>query len=281
MTPRQTAYGLVAALLLALSAAGAWYWWQRGQAAVPAPGAAAPAASPVAETPASEAPAVAAAPGIQHPIEALGAAEPADVSFDVASALAELFGKDTTLRLFQMDNFAERVVATIDNLGRAHAAPRLWPLAPAQGRFTVARQGDAEVISADNDLRYTPYVLMIETVDLRRLVALYVRLYPRFQRAYEELGYPQRYFNDRVVEVIDQLLATPEPTGPHKVRLPAITGPVQPQQPWVLYEFEDPALQSLKPGQKILVRMGPVNQRRVKARLAEIRRLLTSAPPPR
>jgi hypothetical protein len=140
----------------------------------------------------------------------------------------------------------------------------------------VIKQGDAETISPDNGLRYTPYVLLLENVDLGQAVALYKRFYAQFQRAYEELGYPKRHFNDRLVEVIDLLLATPEATGAIKVNLPAINGPIQPQRPWVLYEFDDPALQSLSAGQQILVRVGPVNQRRLKAKLAEIRALVAA-----
>jgi hypothetical protein len=39
----------------------------------------------------------------------------------------------------------------------------------------------------------------------------------------------------------------------------------------VRYEFADPALESLSSGQKIMLRVGPVNERRLKEKLAEIR----------
>ena len=48
--------------------------------------------------------------------------------------------------------------------------------------------------------------------------ALYRRLYPLFQQAYAELGYPTGHFNDRLVEVVDHLLAAPEPTQPPAVQ---------------------------------------------------------------
>ena len=38
---------------------------------------------------------------------------------------------------------------------------------------------------------------------------MYKQYYPLFQQAYVDLGYPEGYFNDRLVEVIDHLLATP------------------------------------------------------------------------
>jgi Protein of unknown function (DUF3014) len=78
--------------------------------------------------------------------------------------------------------------------------------------------------------------------------------------------------------VIDLLLATPESDAPIQVRLPAIEGPLRPERPWVLYEFVDPNLQSLSSGQRALVRMGWVNERRIKTRLAEVRRLVTAGP---
>jgi hypothetical protein len=82
------------------------------------------------------------------------------------------------------------------------------------------------------------------------------------------LGYPGTYFNDRVVEVIDHLIATPE-----------IEGPLGLVQPKVLYEFADPKLEQLSAGQKILLRIGRANADKVKAKLREIRQALVSLPP--
>ena len=270
--------------LTALIGLGAWWW--HGQRQLPAPGPAVlerPAATPplAAPTPAPIAQA-ASESAIRHPLDlpAAAASAPRAASvIDVGVVLSELFGRKSALGMFQLDDFARRVVATVDNLGRAHAPSRLWPVNPTEGKFLTERQGDSEVISADNGLRYTPYVLLIETVDLRQVVAAYLKLYPQLQTAYEELGYPRRYFNDRLVEVLDQLIATPDIDAAPKVRLPVINGPVQPQRPWVLYEFADPALQSLSAGQRILLRTGPVNERRLKARLAELRRLLATGAP--
>ncbi|MEO8523858.1 MAG: DUF3014 domain-containing protein [Caldimonas sp.] len=266
---------LVGGLVLVLTGLGVWTWLHRPSAAPALETAAAPspAASSALAVPASAS--AASGPAINHPIEAATAAS-GTLTPDLVSELTALFGRKSVLALFQLDEFPRRLAATVDNLGRAHAAARLWPLNPAPGRFLVDKRADMETISADNGLRYTPYVLLIETVDLRQAVATYTRLYPQFQKAFEELGYPGRYFNDRVVEVIDQLLATPDVTQPVKVRLPVITGPIQPARPWLLYEFEDPAFQSLSAGQKILLRMGPVNERRMKSRLAELRHLLTT-----
>ena len=260
-----------AGFLVAAIAVGAWFW-QRRTSEPPAPPPAAPSAAsaPVAAAP------VASAPAILYPVEP--AASQAAGPPDIEEELAGVFGRRSVQSLFQVDAFSRRLVATIDNLGRTSASARMWPLNPAPGQFTVEKRDDASFVSPDNGLRYTPYVLLAETADLRQVVALYTRIYPQLQQAYEELGYPGRYFNDRLVQVIDQLLATPEVDEPLEVRLPPLDPSLHVPRPWVLYEFADPALQSLSAGQKMLLRMGPVNERRIKARLAELRRLLTTPP---
>lgn len=241
------------------------------------------AAPPAASVPVPPAPPASEA-GVRHPIEpveaAASGASPAQ-ALNPEALLVELFGRKSALGLFQLDNFAQRLVATVDNLGRGQAPARLWPMNPVEGRFTTQSSGDAEVISPDNGLRYTPYVLLIETVDLQQVARAYARLYPALQQAYEDLGYPKAYFNDRVVEVLDQLLATPVIEDPVRVRMPTRNSPAQPPRPWVLYEFDDPALQSLSAGQRMLLRMGPVNERRLKSRLAELRALLATGAPQR
>lgn len=262
-------YGLTAVSIVAALGAGTWYWLDQSAA----PKAPPPAAPAVAVKPPAP-PAPPPGPKIAHPIEAAApVALPALAESDafVSEALVALLGNKAVLSLLQTDGFIRRVVATVDNLSRSHAAPRLWPVNPMPGRFSVTPDN---IIKPNNDERYTPFVLLVESVDPARAVALYVRLYPLFQRAYVELGYPDGYFNDRLVEVIDTLLATPIPLGPRKVELTQIRGEIKSERPWVRYQFSDPALEGLSSGQKMLLRSGAVNQRRLKAKLTEFRALV-------
>ena len=209
-------------------------------------------------------------PRIEFPLRASLPATPL-AGQALRRALADLFGGEGALSFLQIEDFPRRFVATVDNLARPHAPAQSWPVDPTPDRFAVDERGEAPVISADNAGRYTPFVLLAESVDARRAVDLYMRLYPLLQRAYEELGFPDRYFNDRLMAVIDLLLATPETEVPLNLRLTEVKGPIASLRPWVRYEFADPALQSLSSGQKILLRVGPVNERRLKDKLAEIR----------
>ena len=253
--------------VLALIAIGAYFWLQPAPQQLPPP---TPVVSPPAVAPIE--------PAIKYPVQAPpGATDlpPIGKSDDfVKERVTELLGANTVKTYVQIENFVRRAVATVDNLSRSLAPPRMWPIRPTPGRFTVEAAENGSVIGAKNAARYAPLVTLVESVDTGRAVALYRLLYPLFQRAYEDLGYPGKYFNDRVVAVIDLLLDTPEPSGPLKVELPEVQGSLKPTRPWVLYRYSDPALEGLSSGQKILLRMGPENEKRLKAKLAQIRKLV-------
>lgn len=265
---------------LVLLAAGASYWWSQ-RARAPA----APVAAPVAAAPAptAPAPAPAAEPAIQHPIEASADTAPRELpSIDqsdavLARALTGLLGSKAVASFLQTDAFVRNAVATVDNLGRAHAAPRLWPVVPAPGRFSIQGSGEQSQVAPANAARYDAFVAFATSIDVARAAALYKAHYPLFQDAYRELGYPKGYFNDRLVAVIDQMLATPEAAGPLAVRLTEVKGPIEgADRPWVRYEFADPALQALPAGSKMLLRMGPAHAQRLKAQLRQFRAAIAS-----
>lgn len=249
----------------------AWLVWRQMH---PQPPQATAPAAPSVQQPAAP---VAAAP--EHPIEAAGTGAPAqppalpalaDSDSALQDAMAAIFGKAPLDRIFHLQQIVQRFVATIDNLPRQTAAVQRMPVQPVGGSLLTAQADGQTVLASDNAVRYAPYVSVMEAADTGRLVATYVRFYPLFQQAYEELGYPGKYFNDRLVHVIDHLLAAPEPTGPIAL-----------VQPKIVYRFADPDLESLSAGQKIMVRMGHDNELRVKAKLREIRQALVGNPPPR
>jgi hypothetical protein len=266
--------GAGATLLVLALAAGGWQWW-RLKHVRPVSVATAPEVAP---EPAPAAPASAALETpIRHPIESMPtlppAGAPAATGADgVKAALENLLGTRMVASFLQTDGFIDKVVATVDNLDREHVARRLWPVNPTPGRFSVARSASGEVIATDNAQRYTPFVRFVEGIDTPRAIAFYVKLYPLFQQAYAELGYPRLYFNDRIVAVIDTLMATPMPSGPLAVQLVEVKGSVPSTQPWTRYEFVDPTLEALPAGQKLMLRMGTDNELRLKAKLAEFRR---------
>jgi hypothetical protein len=117
-----------------------------------------------------------------------------------------------------------------------------------------------------NAARYEPPAALLRQLDVAALASLYKSYYPLFQRAYEDLGYPHGYFNDRLVAVIDHLLATPESvTAPELVR------------PKVFWEYADPELEARSAGQKLMLRVGSANATLLRGKLRELRAQVAAA----
>ena len=250
---------LIALSLVAAAAIAAWFFWDKTQAPPVAP-AAVEQQAPVTE-PAEPI----------HPLEPLDV-EPGEGELVelpplgesdsyFALALIDVFGPGLETLLAD-EALIDKTVATADNLTRDRIAEKIRPLGRLSGNFVVSAAGDNGpfYLSAENYDRYRPLVNMLTDADPDAVAATYRRFYPLFQEAYAQLGYPDAYFNDRVVAVIDNLLRTPQPEEP--VRL---------VQPHVLYEFADPELEALSSGQKLLLRMGPEHAASIKEILTELR----------
>lgn len=242
---------------------GSFFFYRQQVTTPPAP-AASPPAKPAPATPPP-------APADNPPAKAPEA--PALPSLDHSDAVATeqlvaLFGKSSFDSLFHPQQLIRHITATVDNLPRDKVAMQLRPLKTMDSQFVADGKEGEYTLGPGNYARYAPYIKLVEALDPDAAVKAYVALYPLFQQAYVELGNPDGYFNDRVVEVIDNLLATPD-----------LKGPIPLVRPSVMYKFADPGLESMSAGQKLLLRMGPDNAARVKAKLKAIRDLITASPP--
>jgi hypothetical protein len=178
----------------------------------------------------------------------------------VHDSLVGVFGREPIERFLVPQNIVRHIVVTVDNLSRRKLAVELRPVKPTAGQTQTAAQGEFTTLSDANFERYAPLVHIVQGTDVKALAVVYRRLYPLFQQSYEDLGYPGRYFNDRLVEVIDHLLQTPE-----------VAAPIPLVQPKVFWEYADPTLENRSAGQKLLIRMGPQNARIIKTKLREFR----------
>ena len=269
---RQASFGawLVAVVVVAAAIAGGVYLWRKGLQG-PASGPAAPASAASGAAPAQASSAIrhpiadaAPAPASTAPLPALDGSDGT-----VADELTQLGGDDLTGLLLR-EQVIPRIVATVDALPRQGVAVRLLPLRTPRGAFTVDEQEGSVEMSPRNAERYAPYMRVLDAVDTSKAVAWYVRYYPLFQQAYRDLGYPHGYFNDRLIAAIDDMLAAPDAAPP-----------VALVRSDTYYRFADPALQQLSAGRKLMLRVGPENAAKIKAKLRDIRGALVGQSPAR
>ena len=261
---------VVGVVLLAAAAGGFVYLRQSREKAAPAAVTVPPEAPlPTVDTGAEAADPVEPALG-DVPIQPVVTLPPlAESDAAAVEALLALFGGDRAPSWLVPEFVVQRTVATIDNLPRTRIPSNITVVKPVPGALALEGTGDARALSAANQARYATYVDAFERVDTATLVASYVRLYPLFQQAYRELGNGDARFNDRLIEVVDHLLAAPE-IGP----------PIQLVRPKYYWEFREPSLEQMSAGHKLMVRIGPAQSARVKAKLREVRAALAGAQVP-
>lgn len=232
----------------------------------------APPPAPV-EEPVVEDEVVAEEPVIEEPpLPDLAASDPVAIE-----ALTDMVGAAPVNQYVAQEAIISRFVATVDALGGRQVPAVIQAVQGPGGEFqaTADEQPDRVILDEVGDpvpqyvvdpvnyQRYTPYVEMIEDVEPEEAVMVYRRNQPLFDAAFAQLGYPEGDFEQRLRAVIDELLATPD-----------VSEPVRLIKPEAFYLFADEELESLSAGQKILIRVGPENAARIKAKLAEIRAAL-------
>ncbi len=191
-----------------------------------------------------------------------------DSDESVGNVFKMLIAGKSGLELLNLQNFIQRLVVTIDNLPEKQLPKFHLPISRPKGSYIVSGTADSPQTSSRNHRRYSNHVALLETIEPKLAIKAYVHFYPLFQAAYKDLGYPNAYFNDRLVYVIDHLLETPDQPEP-----------IQLEQPLVQYTFSNLSLEKRSAGQKILLRIGPENRARTLKVLKEYRSLLINLRP--
>jgi hypothetical protein len=252
--------------VIVLAGVGSIVWYHYG----PSPDEAAGGLPPASYTAAATPPAATTSAGPEYrvpepaptPEEPAGPKLPALADSDAAvrGELQTLVGQEPVEAFLIPDQIIRRWVAFIDGLDRDGLPLAQRPIRSPGGALVVSDTDGQTVLAPDNAQRYAPYLAVVQAIDAKALVAFYFRYYPLFQRAYEGLGYGGRYFNTRLVHVLDHLLAAPAIAQP-----PVVIKFIN------RYKFADPALEDLSFGQKLLIRLGADGGATVKTKLREIR----------
>jgi len=156
----------------------------------------------------------------------------------------------------------ERFTAVVENIV-AGANPRthLGFLVPRQ-RFAVRMQKGRMLADPKGFAGYDAFFDAVESLDAQGCARVYRTLEPLFDKAYQDLGNPGGRFRPRLAAAMARLAEVPVLSG--DVELRAVTKPI------LLYQYVDPKLEALSPGQKLLLRTGPRNVARFQAKLKEI-----------
>ncbi len=166
------------------------------------------------------------------------------------------------------ENLVERGAGLVDSYSKGVVLQKLLPLPKPEGEFAVVEENGLATIDPSSYQRYDQYAKAFEELDTAALVASFHRFRPLLEQAYEALGHPAEDFDNAVIRVLDDILATPQ-----------IDAPIQVKKHVKAYKYVDPALEQRSGLQKQLLRMGPKNTARIQAQARALRAALLQNQP--
>ncbi|MFQ6371992.1 DUF3014 domain-containing protein [Shewanella sp. YIC-542] len=263
------------ALLVIALIAGVWYFLSQKPAPEPSPQTApmtlpetapeqplqteAPVPEPAAtETPTEAAPTPAAPTPVAQPLPPL-----AESDGFVHEKVVQMADGMKVAPLLNDNNMVRQFVVFVDNLAQGELARKTSPMKAPTQQFTVSDITNKTYLNPDSYHRYDVYADFLSDLNDEQLLNTYNQLSPLMNEAFAELGYPDISFNQRLQQAIKVLLATP-----------VVEEPIELYSISVNYKFVDPQLEALPNAQKLLLRMGPDNTRKLKKVLRRLQTLL-------
>ncbi|MDF0533317.1 DUF3014 domain-containing protein [Shewanella sp. A32] len=165
--------------------------------------------------------------------------------------------------LLNDSDMVRQFVVFVDNLAQGELARKTSPMKAPTQKFTVSDITNKTYLDPDSYHRYDVYADFLSGLDDNQLLATYKQMSPLLEQAFAELGYPNMTFNQRLHQAMKVLLGTP-----------IVDEPIELYSISVNYKFVDPKLEALPNAQKLLIRMGPDNTRKIKKVLRQLQTLL-------
>ena len=161
------------------------------------------------------------------------------------------------------DNVVRQFVVFVDNLAQGELARKVSPLQAPSNSFTVSDIANKTYINPDSYHRYDLYADFLASLNDEELAKTYKEMTPLLSEAFTELGYSKTSFDERLQQAIEVMLDAP-----------IIEQPIELDGVSVNYQFVDPKLEALPNAQKLMIRMGPENSRKVKSALRKLQKQL-------
>ncbi len=182
----------------------------------------------------------------------------------VAEKISELSSGTSLLGYLVDEQLVRRAVVLVENISRGQYPQTALPYKPIVEEMQVSSDdGRLFTMEAASYTRFDAAVAAFVALDTEQTVGLYRLLSPLLQQAYAEIGFRDAEFEQALIKAIDAVLSAPE-----------IEGPFQLVKPSVMYLYADTRLEELANMNKQLIRLGPENSARLKAKLREFKQAL-------
>ena len=161
------------------------------------------------------------------------------------------------IRLLANDQLARKFVVFVDNISRGEFPQTGLPYRSLTQEMPVENIDDNLFVMDDSAFkRFDQIVDTFVSIDTDAAIVLYRSLSTLFQQAYGEIGFRDVNFDDTLRSAINNVLRTDN-----------VEGPFQLVKPSVMFLYADASIENLQDVHKQLIRLGPDNTQKLKAKL--------------
>ena len=161
------------------------------------------------------------------------------------------------------DDLLRRTASYADGLSNGVLLSKIFPLSAPEGKFATHSSDGTIWLNAGNYERYDRTINTLISLPMDSMAKMFHFTRPLLENAFSEMGYNPRQMDGIILQAIDVILATP-----------IVAEPIRLTRDSVVYKFADPALESLPPLQKQLLRTGPENTKRIQQQAKALREAL-------
>ena len=182
----------------------------------------------------------------------------------VFGELRGISGGAAVIDFLVSDQIVRKFVALVENISRGEYPQTGVPYQPIGTEMQVRNIDDNLFVMDEASYdRFNGVVEAFTALNTDASYALYRFLSPLFQQAYAEIGFRNQSFDDTLRSAINAVLAAEEVEGPYQLVKPS-----------VMFLHADASIENLQEVHKLLIRIGPENATKIKAKLREFRNRL-------
>ena len=164
--------------------------------------------------------------------------------------LSALSSRPELARWLATDDLVRQLAMAIDQAATGASPARDFKVLKPSTPFVPAGRGLRRTIDPASYRRYDGLVQTVTSIDASSVAKIYKTIHPRLNEAYRSLGNQTSDVDRGLAQVLDILVDTPVVKDPIAITVSDTGGG---------WAYVDDDLETLKPAQKQLLRMGPAN----------------------
>jgi len=164
------------------------------------------------------------------------------------------------LEWFKKKGVIKRFIIIINDFSQGQMLYKNRTFLSPPGKIKVKNSAKGLYLSTRSYSRYDPFANAVADIDLQKGLDLYLIFRPLFEKVYKSFSYPAAY----KVEDIFLKAAT------RVIEAPTITDRIYLVKHTISYKYADKKLESLNDVEKLMIRMGPENTKKIQAKLRQL-----------